>query len=80
MDYVRDGDVQGRSLVFLKAHCPCMDVNWVSFCDLVSVGVVPLSKKKTVWGQILQNLTKDVVRLVITYHVTWTVLFLYFHT
>ena len=46
MDYVRDGDIQGRSLVFLKAHCPCMDVNWVSFCDLVSVGVVPIKKKK----------------------------------
>ena len=24
MDYVRDGDIQGRSLVFLKAHCPCI--------------------------------------------------------
>ena len=23
MDYVRDGEVQGRSLVFLEAHCPC---------------------------------------------------------
>ena len=24
MDYVRDGEIQGRSLVFLKAHCPCI--------------------------------------------------------
>ena len=24
MDYVRDGDIQGRSFVFLKAHCPCI--------------------------------------------------------
>ena len=25
MDYVREGDIQGHSLVFLKAHCPCRD-------------------------------------------------------
>ena len=24
MDYVIDGEIQGRSLVFLKAHCPCI--------------------------------------------------------
>ena len=24
MDYVRDGEIQGRSLVFLKVHCPCI--------------------------------------------------------
>ena len=24
LDYVRDGDIQGRSLVFLKAHCLCI--------------------------------------------------------
>ena len=24
MDYVRDGDIQGRFFVFLKAHCPCI--------------------------------------------------------
>ena len=22
MDYVRDGDIQGRSFVFLEVHCP----------------------------------------------------------
>ena len=24
MDYVIDGDIQGRFLVFFKAHCPCI--------------------------------------------------------
>ena len=24
MDYVRHGEIQGRSLVFFKAHCPCI--------------------------------------------------------
>ena len=24
MDYVRDGEIQGRSLVYLKNHCPCI--------------------------------------------------------
>ena len=24
MDYVRDGEIQGRSLVFLEVHCPCI--------------------------------------------------------
>ena len=24
MDYVRDGEIKRRSLVFLKAHCPCL--------------------------------------------------------
>ena len=23
MDYVRDGEIQGSSLGFFKAHCPC---------------------------------------------------------
>ena len=24
MHYVRDGEIQGRSSVFLKVHCPCI--------------------------------------------------------
>ena len=24
MDYFRDGEIQGRSLVFLEVHCPCI--------------------------------------------------------
>ena len=24
MDYVRHGEIQGRSFVFFKAHCPCI--------------------------------------------------------
>ena len=24
MDYVKDGERQGRSFVFFKAHCPCI--------------------------------------------------------
>ena len=24
MDYVRDGEIQSRSFVFLKVHCPCI--------------------------------------------------------
>ena len=24
MDYVRDGEIQGRSSVFLKVNCPCI--------------------------------------------------------
>ena len=24
MDHVRDGEIQGRSFVFLKVHCPCI--------------------------------------------------------
>ena len=49
-------------LICYNIQTPLTKNYWVSFCDLVRVGVVPLSKKP-VWGQILQNLTKDVVRL-----------------